>query len=86
MYVAFPDVRSSRAQCRAEGTAGVFGTHHRLRDVPPDRFAPAGAAMAQLKAKQYADKYRASGQPIYLMGVEFSKESRNLAAFDVERA
>ena len=49
-------------------------------------FAQAGAAMAQLKAKRYADKYRAAGQPIYLIGVEFSKESRNLAAFDVERA
>ena len=48
-------------------------------------FATAGAAMAQLKAKRYADKYRASGQPIYLIGVEFSKESRNLAAFDVRR-
>ena len=49
-------------------------------------FAPAGAAMAQLKAKRYADKYRGSGQPIYLIAVEFSMESRNLAAFEVERA
>ena len=49
-------------------------------------FAPAGAAMAQLKARRYADKYRGSGQPIYLIAVEFSKESRNLTAFEVERA
>ena len=49
-------------------------------------FAPAGAAMAQLKAKRYADKYRGSGQPIYLIAVEFSQESRNLVAFEVERA
>ena len=48
--------------------------------------APVGAAMAQLKAKRYADKYRASGEPIYLIAVEFSKESRNLAAFEAERA
>ena len=47
---------------------------------------PAGAALAQLRARRYADKYRALGQPIYLIGVEFSKETRNLAAFDVERA
>ncbi len=49
-------------------------------------FAPVGAAMAQLKAKRYADKYRGSGQPIYLIAVEFSQESRNLVAFEVERA
>ena len=45
-----------------------------------------GAAVAQLKAKGYADKYRARGEPIHLIGVEFSKEARNLAAFDVEQA
>ena len=49
-------------------------------------FAPAGAARAQLKAKRYADKYSGSGQPIYLIAVEFSMECRNLAAFEVERA
>ena len=47
---------------------------------------PEGAAMAQLKERRYADKYRASGQPIYLVAVEFSRETRNLAAFEVERA
>ena len=44
-----------------------------------------GAAMAQLKDKRYADKYRGLGQPIYLIAVEFSKKSRNLTAFEVER-
>ena len=48
--------------------------------------APEGAAMEQLKRRRYADKYRASGQPIWLVGVEFSREARNLAAFEVERA
>ena len=48
--------------------------------------APEGAAMDQLKRRCYADKHRGSGQPIWLIGVEFSRESRNLAAFDVERA
>ena len=47
---------------------------------------PEGAAMAQLKERRYADKYRASGRPIYLVAVEFSRETRNLAAFEVERA
>ena len=48
--------------------------------------ASAGAAMAQLKERCYADKYRDLGQPIHLIGVEFSKDERNIAAFDVERA
>ena len=48
--------------------------------------APEGAAIAQLKAKGYADKYRDRSEPIHLIGVEFSKEARNLAAFDVEQA
>ncbi len=47
---------------------------------------PTGEAMAQLKAKGYADKYRRLGQPVRLIGVEFSKQDRNLAAFEAERA
>ena len=47
---------------------------------------PKGAAMAQLKERRYADKYRGLGQPIYLIAVEFSKDERNVVAFDVERA
>ena len=47
--------------------------------------ASAGAALAQLKERRYADKYRALGQPIHLIGVEFSKDERNIVAFDVER-
>ena len=31
-------------------------------------------------------KYRERGEPIHLIAVEFSRESRNLAAFDVEQA
>ena len=48
--------------------------------------APEGAAMAQLKARGYADKYRDLGEPIHLIGVEFSRETRNVVAFEVERA
>ncbi len=47
---------------------------------------PEGSALAQLEARGYADKYRHLGQPIHLIGVEFSREDRNLAAFAVERA
>ena len=43
------------------------------------------AAMAQLQAKGYADKYRGLDQPIHLIGVEFSKDTRNITAFEVGR-
>ena len=43
------------------------------------------AAMAQLKARRYAEKYRGRGEPIHLVAVEFSRESRNVVAFEVER-
>ena len=45
-----------------------------------------GAAMAQLKARGYADKYRGVGEPIHLVAVEFSRETRNVTTFGVERA
>ena len=45
---------------------------------------PEGKAIEQLKAKGYVDKYRALGQPIHLIGVEFSRESRNIVGLEVE--
>ena len=41
-----------------------------------------GSALAQLKARRYADKYRADG-PVRLVGVEFSSASRNIATFEI---
>lgn len=43
-----------------------------------------GSAMAQLKSRNYAQKYQAHQQPIHLMGVEFSKEAKGLVGFEVE--
>jgi len=45
---------------------------------------PAGAALQQIKDRGYADKYRARGEPVPLIGVEFSKASRNITGFEVE--
>ena len=47
--------------------------------------APEGAAMEQLRERRYAEKYRHLGEPIHLIGVEFSRETRNLVGFEVER-
>jgi len=46
---------------------------------------PNGKALQQIKDKQYADKYRGLNQPIHLIGVEFSKEDRNIVAFELEQ-
>ena len=43
-----------------------------------------GRAMAQLKARDYAQKYHRPGCPVHLIAVEFSKETRNVVAFEVE--
>ncbi len=45
---------------------------------------PQGKALQQIKDKGYADKYRARGEPIHLIGVEFSRDSRNVVGFEVE--
>ncbi|MEB3195812.1 MAG: PD-(D/E)XK nuclease domain-containing protein, partial [Candidatus Sericytochromatia bacterium] len=44
---------------------------------------PEGRALAQLQAKGYAEKYRAPGLPVTLVGIEFSREQRNLVGFEV---
>lgn len=45
---------------------------------------PEGRALQQIKDRGYADKYRALGQPIHLIGIEFSRERRTLVGFEVE--
>ncbi len=66
--------------------AVLFNDNVYLFEFKVVEMASEGAAMAQLKEKRYADKYRALGQPIYLIGVEFSKDDRNITDFDVEQA
>ena len=41
-----------------------------------------GAALEQLRARGYANRYRAPGRAVHLIGVEISAASRELAAFD----
>ena len=47
---------------------------------------PSGQALAQIRKRGYAEKYRSLGQPVYLIGVEFSEAERNVAAFEVAAA
>ena len=43
-----------------------------------------GAALAQLKERRYADKYRGGGGTVHLVGVEFSSADRNIRGFEAE--
>jgi len=45
---------------------------------------PEGKALAQLKARDYAAKYRMAGVPIHLVGIEFSRDTRRVVGFDAE--
>ena len=43
---------------------------------------PDGKALQQLQDRGYAEKYLALGQPIHLIGVEFSKKKRSVVGFE----
>ena len=62
------------------------GGHVYLFEFKVVELAPTGSALAQLRERDYAAKYRAGGEPIHLIGVEFSRESRNVTAFEVADA
>ena len=47
--------------------------------------SPEGRALEQIKTKRYAKKYRAPGQPIHLIGIEFSRQTRTVTGFEVDR-
>ena len=46
---------------------------------------PKGEALAQCHRRGYAEKYRGRGEPIYLIGIEFSRTTRNIVGFEVEK-
>ena len=61
-----------------------FNGHVYLFEFKVVELAADGGALAQLKERGYADRHRADGQPIHLIGVEFSRETRGVVGFEVE--
>ncbi len=61
--------------------AVLFNGHVYLFEFKVVELVPEGAALQQLKDRAYADKYRARGEPIHLLGVEFSRDSRSVVGF-----
>ena len=57
-----------------------------VESAPEGAPARPAAAMEQLRERGYADKYRAGGGPVHLIAVEFSKRTRNVAAFEAAPA
>lgn len=64
--------------------AVTFNANVYLFEFKVVELVPEGHALEQLKTKGYAEKYKSRNEPIYLIGAEFSKDSRSVVAFDVE--
>jgi hypothetical protein len=62
----------------------LFNEHIYIIEFKVIELVPEGNALAQIKQRNYAEKYKTEGKPIHLIGVEFSKEQRNLVGFEVE--
>ena len=63
-----------------------FNDNVYLFELKVVELAGEGAAMAQLRSRGYPAKYRHLGQPIHLIAVEFSRDERNVVAFETARA
>jgi hypothetical protein len=57
-----------------------FAGHVYLFEFKVVEQLPDGRALQQIKDKGYADKYRGQGKVIHLIGVEFSREKRQIVA------
>ena len=62
-----------------------FGGNVYLFEFKVVELEPEGTAMAQLREKEYAAKYRGGGGEVFLVGVEFSRKTRNVVGFEVGR-
>ena len=82
LYVVVEESSSrGRVDMAVRDEAGVY-----LFEFKVVERAGEGSAISQLRERGYADKYAHLGEPIHLIGVEFSRESRNVADFAVESA
>ena len=83
---------ASEAQVQAEESGGQgradlvvrgFGRVYVFELKLRERSEP-GAALRQLKERRYADHYLGRGEPVHLVGLEFSAKTRNLTRFEAE--
>ena len=62
------------------------GDHVYLFEFKVVEQAGEGATLAQLRERDYAAKYRGGDETIHLIGVEFSRKTRTLTAFEAANA
>ena len=77
------DVRAEESTARGRSDLAVLynGSAYLFEFKVADG-KPEGRALAQIRERGYADKYRRV--PIHLIGVEFGREERNIVGFDYE--
>ena len=78
-------VEESSNHGRLDMAVRAYG-HVYLFEFKVAEMAPPGSALVQLQERDYAAKYRGRGEPIHLVGVEFSRATRNITAFEVADA
>jgi hypothetical protein len=79
------DMTPEDASCQGRLDLAVrFNGQLYLFEFKVVELVPEGQALRQIKERGYADKYRAEGLPIHLIGVEFSREQRRVVRFEVE--
>jgi hypothetical protein len=83
--------RLARIKAQGAATSVRAACERTLNELAPactanaSASAPEGSgALAQIKARGYAEPYRAEGLPIHLIGIVFSRERRTLVDFAVE--
>ena len=79
-------VEDSTSRGRADMAAVCADRVYLFEFKAVDRAGEAGSALAQLRERGYAEKYRGLDRPIHLVGIEFSRETRNLASFETASA
>jgi len=42
-------------------------------------------ALQQIKSRKYLEKYLAENKPIFLVGIEFDEDAKNISEFEVEK-
>ncbi len=62
----------------------LFNSNVYLFEFKVVEHSPQGRALQQIRERGYADKYRARGENIHLIGVEFSQAERGVVGFEVE--
>jgi len=77
------DARSSVLTCRGRIDLALVGKNA-IYIIEFKCGQSADTAIRQIRANGYADPYRAEGKAIWLIGIEFSPELRNVAGWKIE--